>query len=86
MLLTLCGALPLHVGGTHDLPLTHRWDAAPMIMLCSTKLHLPADLPPWKKRAALKRMAVGEAPMQDSMGSLQELRVAFSKKLKPSVL
>lgn len=30
--------------------------------------------------------SVGEAPMQDSVGSLQELRVAFSKKLKPSVL
>ena len=57
MVLTLWGALPLHEGGTHDLPLTHRWDAAPVIMLCSTKLRLPADLLPWKKQAALKQEA-----------------------------
>lgn len=47
--MTFCGALPLIVGGTHDLPLTHRmwqrgWDAAPMIMLLSTEFHLASRL------------------------------------------
>lgn len=63
MFLTLWGALPLCVGGTHDLLLIHRWDAMPMIMLCSTKLRLLADLLPWKKQAALKREAEALCPV-----------------------
>ena len=63
MFLTLWGALPLRADGTHDLPLTHRWDATPMIMLCSTKLRLPADLLPWKKQAALKQEAEALCPV-----------------------
>ena len=67
MFMTFCGALPLTVGGTHDLPLTHRmwqrgWDAAPMIMLLSTEFHLASRLAGLEEASCYEaRGPVGEA-------------------------
>lgn len=72
--MTFCGALPLIVGGTHDLPLTHRmwqrgWDAAPMIMLLSTEFHLASRLAGLEEASCYEAHGpVGEGSLSRSCG------------------